>query len=122
MENFIYQLPTPLEVLLDPISLIVYVLFGGLMLWESIFPARKLPKVKYWKLRGLLFFIVYILLTTCIPLTWDGFFASYQLMGLSELDLTTQVFLGIFLFELVQYGCSGLLKIQKTMNMKQGII
>lgn len=104
MENFIYKLPNPLEVLLDPIYLIVYVMFSGLMLWESNFPARKLPKVKYWKLRGLLFFIVYMLLTTYIPLTWDGFFASYQLMDLSELGLTTQVFLGIFLFELVQYG------------------
>lgn len=104
MEDFISQLPSPLEILLDPISFIVYALFGGLFIWESIFPARKLPKVKYWKLRGLLFFLAYMLLTTYIPLTWDGFFASYQLMDLSNLSLIAQVALGIFLFELVQYG------------------
>jgi sterol desaturase/sphingolipid hydroxylase (fatty acid hydroxylase superfamily) len=104
MENFISQLPSPLEILLDPISLIVYVIFGGLFLWESLFPARKLPKIRFWKIRGLIFFMAYMLLTTYIPLLWDDFFASYQLLDLSTLSLATQVILGIFLFELVQYG------------------
>lgn len=104
MENFISQLPSPLEILLDPISLIVYVIFGGLFLWESLFPARKLPKIRFWKIRGLIFFMAYMLLTTYIPLLWDDFFASYQLLDLSTLSLATQVVLGIFLFELVQYG------------------
>ncbi|MGI9550748.1 MAG: sterol desaturase family protein [Aurantibacter sp.] len=104
MENFISQLPSPIEILLDPISLIVYAIFGGLFLWESLFPARKLPKMKFWKLRGLTFFIAYMLLTTYIPLVWDGFFASYQLMDLSSLSISAQIILGIFLFELVQYG------------------
>ncbi len=104
MENFISRLPSPLEILLDPISLVVYVIFGGLFLWESLFPARKLPKIRFWKIRGLIFFMAYMLLTTYIPLLWDDFFASYQLLDLSTLSLTTQVVLGIFLFELVQYG------------------
>ena len=104
MENFISQLPTPLEILLDPVSLIVYAIFGGLMLWESLFPARKLPKMKFWRLRGIAFFIVYVFLTTYVPLIWDDFFASYQLMDLSSLNLFIQVMLGVFLFELVQYG------------------
>ncbi|WP_411032128.1 sterol desaturase family protein [Spongiimicrobium sp. 3-5] len=104
MENFISQLPSPLEILLDPVSLIVYAIFGGLFLWESAFPARKLPKIPFWKLRGLTFFLAFMLLTTYIPLVWDGFFASYQLMNLSTLSLWIQVVLGIFVFELVQYG------------------
>ncbi len=104
MEHFISQLPTPLEILLDPISLIVYAIFGSLFLWESLFPARKLPKMRFWKTKGLTFFIAYMLLTTYIPLLWDDFFASYQLMDLSGLSISAQVILGIFLFELVQYG------------------
>lgn len=104
METFISQLPTPLEILLDPISLIVYAIFGGLFLWETLFPARQLPKIRFWKIRGLLFFMAYMLLTTYIPLVWDDFFASYQLMDLSSLGLFTQVILGVLLFELVQYG------------------
>ncbi|MGI9544415.1 MAG: sterol desaturase family protein [Cyclobacteriaceae bacterium] len=104
METLISQLPSPIEILLDPISLLVYAIFGGLFLWESLFPARKLPQVKFWKLRGLAFFIAYMVLTTYIPLVWDDFFASYQLVNLSSLSLPVQVILGIFVFELVQYG------------------
>ena len=31
-------MPTPLEILLDPISLIILAIYGGLMLWEALFP------------------------------------------------------------------------------------
>ncbi len=104
LDTIISQLPTPIEVLIDPVSLIVYAIFGGLFIWESFFPARELPKIKFWKLRGLLFFIAFMLLTTYIPLLWDGFFATFQLIDLSYLSLTMQIMLGVFLFELVQYG------------------
>ncbi|MCV9387387.1 sterol desaturase family protein [Reichenbachiella ulvae] len=104
MEEFISQLPTPLEILMDPVSVVVYVIFGGLMLWETFFPARQLPKIKFWKLKGVGFFMVYLLFTTYIPLVWDDFFASYQLLDFSTMNLWLQVLLGVFLFELVQYG------------------
>ncbi|WP_350292689.1 sterol desaturase family protein [uncultured Croceitalea sp.] len=104
MENFINQLPTPWVILSDPISIIVYFIFGGLFLWETLFPARELPKIHFWKLKGLLFFLAYMLFTTYIPLLWDGFLAPYQLLDLSFLSLAIQVVLGILLFELVQYG------------------
>ena len=104
MNEFIANLATPLEILLDPVTLIVYALILVLLIWESLFPARELPKVKLWRLRGLIFFLVYILATTYIPLVWDGYFASYQFINLSELNLFFQVILGIFVFELVQYG------------------
>ncbi|WP_303319021.1 sterol desaturase family protein [Flavivirga abyssicola] len=104
LDTIISPLPTPLEILLDPISLTVYTILGSLFIWESLFPARQLPKIKFWKLRGLLFFTVFLLLTTYIPLLWDDFFVKFQLVDLSYLSLTTQIILGIFLFELVQYG------------------
>ncbi|MCL6268208.1 sterol desaturase family protein [Flagellimonas myxillae] len=104
MNEIFSQLPNPLEILLDPISLLVYAIFGSLYLWEFLFPARQLPKVKFWKLRGLLFFLAYMLLTTYIPLLWDNFFVSYQLMDLSTLHPIVQVVLGILVFQIVQYG------------------
>ncbi|MDO5970150.1 sterol desaturase family protein [Flavivirga aquimarina] len=104
LEIIMSQLPSPLEILTDPVSLIVYAIFGGLFIWEQLFPARALPSIKFWKLRGLLFFLAYMLLTTYIPLLWDDFFASFQLVDFSNLSLTAQVVLGVFLFELVQYG------------------
>ena len=104
METIMNSWPSPWAILSDPLSLIVYAILGGLFLWETFFPARTLPKMKFWKIKGLLFFIVYLLLTTYIPLLWDGFLAPYQLLDLSELPLWAQVASGTLVFELVQYG------------------
>ncbi|MTI38966.1 sterol desaturase family protein, partial [Fulvivirga lutimaris] len=77
---------------------------GTLFLWEVIAPARQLPKIKYWKLRGLAFFLAYIHLTTYIPIIWDDFFLSYQLFDLSSMSIFTQVLVGVLIFEVVQYA------------------
>lgn len=45
-------MPTPIEVLLDPISLAVIALYGALIAWEALVPARALPRVKAWKTKG----------------------------------------------------------------------
>ena len=104
MEELLHNLPNPIDILIDPISFIVYAILGILFIWEYLFPARQLPIIKFWRLKGFLFFIAFLLLTTYFPLLWDGFFATYQLMDLSFLSLLTQVVIGILLFELVQYG------------------
>lgn len=103
METIFLELPAPLEILTDPVTFIVYAIYGGLFLWETFFPARPLPKIKFWKLRGFIFFLVFLLMTTYLPLIWDGFFASYQLLDLSGLPLFSQLILGIVLVEFVQY-------------------
>lgn len=104
MDNFMTEWPSLLEVITDPLSIVVYLIFGGLFIWESLFPARKLPKMPYWTAKGFIFFAIYFVLTTYIPLLWDGFLTSYQLIDLSKMGLLWQVFLGVLLFELVQYG------------------
>ena len=45
-------MPTPLQLLLDPISLTVFALFGTLILLEALFPARPLVAVPGWRVRG----------------------------------------------------------------------
>src|SRR3546814_5904057 len=46
-------MPTPLQLLLDPISLTVFAIFGALLLLAALFPARILPRVRFWRLAGL---------------------------------------------------------------------
>ncbi|QSE99425.1 sterol desaturase family protein [Fulvivirga lutea] len=89
---------------MDPVSFIVYLILGALFIWETLLPARELPSIKYWKIRGLTFFLVYILFTTYVPILWDGYLASYQLFNLSHWSVGSQVISGIILFELIQYG------------------
>lgn len=96
-------MPTPLEILLAPTTLTVIAIFGTLFTWETLFPARKLPKVKFWFPRGFAFFIVYLLLTTYIPMFWDEYLASYQLFSLADYSMPIQITIGVLTIEIVQY-------------------
>ena len=79
MKEILNTLPTPLELILDPISLIVLGMYGILMIWEALAPARKLPSIKYWKLKGIIAFIIFFYLSSYFPLLWDGYLAKYQI-------------------------------------------
>ena len=61
-------MPTPLELLTDPVSLAVFAVYGALMLWEAAAPARRLPEVRLWRLRGLATFALYFMSW----LQWNG--------------------------------------------------
>lgn len=103
MENIINQLPTPLELLLDPLSLYILASYGILILWEEIFPARKLPKVKYWRVKGLTFFFLFFFIASYLPIFIDPFLVEFQVFDLSHLGLFTSSLIGLIVYELVIY-------------------
>lgn len=96
--------PTPLEILLDPISLTVLAIYAGLMLWEALFPARTLPKVKFWKLKGLLFFAAFFFLSSYLPLVVDPWLSQYQLIDLSTAGTIPSAIFALLIYELVAYS------------------
>jgi sterol desaturase/sphingolipid hydroxylase (fatty acid hydroxylase superfamily) len=96
-------MPTPLEILLDPISLIILAMYGGLMFWEATFPGRKLPRVKNWKIRGLTSFAVYFYLSSYLPLLVDPILEPYRLFDMSSLGALAGGVFGVLLFELGTY-------------------
>ena len=96
-------MPTPIEILRDPISLGVLALYGALMLWEAIAPGRDLPKVKGWLPRALGSFAVYFYLSSYLPLLWDGYFAQYQLFDLSQLGIVPGAVIGLLVYNFVLY-------------------
>ncbi len=61
-------MPTPLDILLGPAALVTIGLFAGLMVWEAIAPARKLPAVRGWRLKGVAALAVYLLVAGYLPL------------------------------------------------------
>ncbi len=103
MKNFLLQLPTPFELIFDPISYIIFAMYGGLMLWESLLPARKLPHIKFWKLRGLLAFVLFFFLSSYLPIIWDGFFADYQVLDLTGLGTFWGATVGVLVYEFGEY-------------------
>ena len=96
-------MPTPLEILLDPISLILLAMYFGLMAWEALFPAQQLPKVKYWKIKGLIAFTIYFFLSSYLPLLTDPFLSKYQFFDLTGLGNVGGGIFAIVLFEFGMY-------------------
>lgn len=96
-------MPTPLEILLDPISLTVIALYLGLMAWEAFFPARPLPDVKYWKLKGLIFFSIYFYLSSYLPLLWNEYLSAHQLFDLTGLGSVGGAIAGILIYQFGVY-------------------
>lgn len=97
-------MPTPIDILLDPVSLIVLAMYGGLMVWEAVAPGRDLPRMKGWVLRGLTAFAVFFYLSSYLPLFWDAHFADYQLFDLTALGTAGSAIAGLLIYELAVYG------------------
>jgi len=96
-------MPTPIEILLDPVSLGVLALYAALMLWETLAPARALPRVRGWIPRALGSFAVYFYLSSYLPLLWDGYLARYQWLDLSHLGTVAGAAVGLFVYEGLLY-------------------
>ena len=97
-------MPTPIEILLDPISLAVLALYAAMMLVEALMPGRNLVTVKGWIPRALASFGVYFFLSSYLPLLWDGYLAQYQLLDLSGLGLIAGAAAGLFVYEGLVYA------------------
>jgi sterol desaturase/sphingolipid hydroxylase (fatty acid hydroxylase superfamily) len=96
-------MPTPLQILLDPVSLTVLGLYAALILLEALFPARLLPRVKGWKIKALVVFACYFYLSSYLPLLWGDTLARYQLVDLAALNPLIGAGIGVLVYELLVY-------------------
>lgn len=96
-------MPTPIEIIMDPISLIIIAMYIGLMIWESVFPARELPYSSGWKTRGLIAFAVYFFLSSYFPLLTDPFLENFRLLDLTPLGTLGGALVGVLVYELGLY-------------------
>lgn len=96
-------MPTPIEILLDPVSLTIFAIYGALMVWEALAPARELPSIPGARLRGMASFVVFFYLSSYLPMLWDGYLASYQLLDLSGLGVAGGAVAGLLVYELGAY-------------------
>jgi sterol desaturase/sphingolipid hydroxylase (fatty acid hydroxylase superfamily) len=92
-------MPTPVDLLLDPVSLMILSIYGALMLWEALFPGRELPRIKYWKLKGLLAFMLFFFLSSYLPIFINPLMEPYRFVDLSGLGTLWGGLLGILLYE-----------------------
>ena len=97
------NLPSPWQLLADPVSIIVICIFFGLMILEELFPGRPLPQIKYWKIRGIIAFIIYFFLSSYLPFIWNEFLAKYQVIDLTALGNYWGALVALLIYELGVY-------------------
>lgn len=96
-------MPTPIELLLDPVSITVFGIYAGLMIWEAIVPAKTLPVIKLWWLRGLTAFAIFFFVSSYLPLLIDAHLAQYQLFDLTGLGRWGGALAGLLIYEAGAY-------------------
>ena len=96
-------MPSLLQLLLDPASLVLFGMLAGLSLWEALAPARSLPHVPGWRVRGLLSFAAYFLVSSYLPLLWGETLARWQLIDLSRLGTAAGTVAAVLAYEFAAY-------------------
>lgn len=96
-------MPTPIDILLDPISLAAIGVYAALIAWEALAPARPLTPVHGWVLKGLLAFAAYFYVSSYLPLIWDQFLAPYRVVDLAWLGTAGGGLAGVLVYELGVY-------------------
>lgn len=96
-------MPSPIDILLDPVSLAILAMYALLMVWEAIFPARRLPAIPYWHLKGIVFFFFFFYLSTYLPLLYAAWLPQSQLIDLSGINPIVAGIAGVLLYELGMY-------------------
>ena len=97
------MLPHPLQILTDPVSICIIATYFTLILWETLSPGRQLPRVRYWKIRGILSFFFFFYLSTYLPYVWNEYFSKWQLFNLTWAGTFTGAVCGILLYEFGMY-------------------
>ena len=93
------NLPTPLDIMLDPLTHYIVLMYAGLIIWEAFFPARKLIDIKYWKIKGIAVFVFYFFLSSYLPVFINPFLEQYKLIDLSALGTVKGALVGVLLYE-----------------------
>lgn len=96
-------MPSPLEIFLDPITLTIIALYVVLIGIEAFFPARNLPPVKYWKVKGIFSFLFFVLLSTYLPFLYSSLLPAAPWINVSHLSPISGGILGILLYEFGLY-------------------
>ena len=90
-----------LEALLLPGIVGTYAFFAIL---DLVTPARSFPKVVAWRLRGVTYFVVYLLLSSSLPYMWDGFLGAHRLIDATGLGTFLGALVGLVTYHCAAYG------------------
>jgi hypothetical protein len=100
-------MPTPFELFQDPIIQAVFALYGAMLAWEALRPARALPRLRLWWLRGTLALVAYVLVSSYVPLWLAEPLATLRLVDAASLGTVGGAAVAWAAYELIGYGWAG---------------
>ncbi|RYZ63022.1 MAG: fatty acid hydroxylase family protein, partial [Proteobacteria bacterium] len=81
-------------------TLAVIGIYVALLAWETVIPARALPPVRGWRTKGGIAFLVYVFVSTYLPLIWGEAIAPLQLFDLGAMPVVAATVVGLLTYEL----------------------
>jgi sterol desaturase/sphingolipid hydroxylase (fatty acid hydroxylase superfamily) len=79
-------------------------LFTAFVAVDLLGRAQAWPDVRRWRMKGMVFALIYFMIGTFAPLTWDAWLGQYQLIDASRLPFWAQVVGGLLVLEFFVYA------------------
>ncbi len=97
-------MPSILDLLRDPATLLMLALFALLAVAERLFPGRPLPRVRGWLPRSLAAFALYFLVSAYLPILLAAPLAPLRWLDLSDWPTVAAAAAGVLAYEFAAYA------------------
>ena len=89
--------------LADLVSLILLGAYAVMVALDFMKPAREYPKMRFWRLKGLGFFVLSIGLFSTLPFLWDEWLGAHRVLDASGLGTALGTVVGVLALQLFSY-------------------
>jgi sterol desaturase/sphingolipid hydroxylase (fatty acid hydroxylase superfamily) len=96
--------PSPIELIMDPVVIAIVALYAGLLAWEALLPARVLPRVEAWWASGLMSFVAYFFVSSYLPFLVGDRLAPLRLYDASALGTLGGAAAALGTYQLLAYA------------------
>lgn len=97
-------MPSILDLVRDPISIAMFALILLIYAWESFLPARALPRVAGWRVRTLVAFVSYFVISSYLPLLIGGLLAPLAIVDATSFGTLGGAALALLVYDLLSYA------------------
>jgi sterol desaturase/sphingolipid hydroxylase (fatty acid hydroxylase superfamily) len=77
--------------------------FIGLLLLDTLRPARAQPRIRGWFLRGIASFVAFFAVSTLAPLLWSDLLAAHTLIDASGIPISLSIVIGLLVADLATF-------------------
>lgn len=106
---------TFVALLTHPMTLLAFALLGGFALLEALRPARRLPSVRGWRLKGALSLLVASLISGFVPFAVGSALHDHRVLDGARLGDVGGALVGFVVFQFVFYGWHRLVHASRTL-------